>query len=446
MDSSEEKSQSFSRTQFWGGTWVEQSRQLVEHFFRQQYGKTVSRLTRSLGLRDLDFAEDCVQTAMLRAIRNWAQHGVPNDAEAWLFTVARNAARDRLRRETLHRGYLQSHVASEGLEEFEVAVAADSRSQASSGNDDVIEDDQLRLIFLCADPEIPLESRLVLTLKVAAGFSVSEIARALLVSQDSVQKRITRAKERLRSQQSLSLQLDLQMVLARIEEVQLIIYLIFNEGYFSTSDQVVIRRDLCDEAIRLAGLLESTRFGDLPSTSALLALMFFHSARFGSRLSDEGVVPFEDQDRTKWDWTIIRRGMTWMTRSIRGSTISRYHIESAIAWEHCRAASHDQTDWKRIAELYQQLMRLVKAPAIQINLAYAQSQYLEADKVLEQLQSFPESASEVEHAQCDTLRAQLHCRAGRVALAQQFFESAMNRNISAAHKQSIARRSSRLEP
>lgn len=424
---------------------MEQSRQLVEHFFRQQYGKTVSRLTRSLGIRDLDFAEDCVQTAMLRAMRNWAEHGVPNDPEAWLFTVARNAARDKFRRDNRHRDFLLSHTKPSELEELEFFAASDARQNSHASCDDVIQDDQLRLIFLCADPEIPLESRLVLTLKVAAGFSVSEIARALLVSPDSVQKRITRAKERLRSQQSLSLQLDLPMVQARIDEVQLIIYLIFNEGYFSSSDQLIIRQDLCDEAIRLAGLLESTRVGDLPSTSALLALMFFHSARFASRLSEQGIILFEDQDRTQWDWAIMRRGMTWMTRSIRGNTISRYHIESAIAWEHCRSSSHDQTDWKRIAELYQQLMRFVKSPAIQINLAYAQSQYLPIGQVLQLLQNFPASATDTEHAQCDTLRACLHRRAGQSELAQQLFESAMNRNISTAHRQAIQRRREKLE-
>lgn len=409
---------------------AEQASQLVEHFFRRQYGKMVSQLTRLLGPGELDFAEDCVQAAMLRAMRNWAEHGLPADPEAWLFVVARNIARDGLRRNKLERDFLAAQNPSA---ETDLPSTVDLRA----ASEDEIADDQLRLIFLCADPEIPIDARLALTLKIAVGFGISEIARALLVSEATIQKRITRAKQKLRAQESLSLELSHEIARARINEVQLVIYLMFNEGYFSGSSQVVIRRDLCEEAIRLASLLESTKIGSLPSTSALLALMYFHAARFDARIDTDGPVLFEDQDRSLWDWRLIRRGMSWMKRSILGHEVSRYHLESAIAWEHCRAASAQQTDWQHIAQLYQQLQTIVQSPTILINLAYAEAQFKGHEAAFARLQDFPSSATPTELAQCETLLGYLHAQAGRTEISKTYFRNALEREISSAHRSAI---------
>ena len=343
------------------------SHQLVDHFFRHEYGRLLGRLVRLLGHRNWEIAEDSVQAALQQALRTWGPRGIPTDPGGWLYTVAHRKAIDILRRAKQHKRFLDQDckITSEW---DDVTVHVDVLER-----DNPIEDDRLRMLFLCCDPAIPFESQIAMTLKLSAGFSTSEVSRALLASESTIQKRITRAKEKLReSSNDLDRFADLDWA-ERVPSVLQTIYLIFNEGYFSFTPDQLLRKDLCEEAIRLAILLDSTPFGCAPQTSALIALMLFHSSRFNARRSDtDYFVSLEDQDRSRWDWTVIRRGMAWMQRSAKGEMLSRYHIEASIAWEHCRAAQFDQTDWKRISELYRLMLDSKHSVYCQIGLAMAE--------------------------------------------------------------------------
>ena len=343
------------------------SRQLVDHFFRHEYGRLLGRLARVLGNRNWEIAEDSVQAAMHEALRTWGPRGIPSDPGGWLYRVAHRKAIDNLRRTKLHKKFLD-HEGNNTKELDEVGGHCDSIDRVDS-----IQDDRLRMLFLCCDPAIATESQIAMTLKLSAGLSISEISRALLANELTIQKRITRAKEKLRqSSNNIDRFADLDWA-ERVPSVLQTIYLIFNEGYFSFTPDQLLRKDLCDEAIRLAILLDSTTFGCTPQTSALIALMLFHSSRFNARQSDaDYFVSLEDQDRRRWDWTEIRRGMAWMKRSASGETLSRYHIEASIAWEHCRAAQFEKTDWNRISELYRLMLESKHSVYCQIGLAMAE--------------------------------------------------------------------------
>ena len=343
------------------------SHRLVEHFFRHEYGRLLGRLARVLGDRNWEIAEDSVQAAMHEALRTWGPRGIPSDPGGWLYRVAQRKAIDHLRRAKLHKKFLDH----EGIITHQLD-GGDAHFHAHD-HDSSIQDDRLRMLFLCCDPAISIESQLAMTLKLSAGFSISEISRALLVNETTIQKRITRARDKLRESSSNLSRFEELDWAERVPSVLHTIYLIFNEGYFSFTPEHLLRKDLCDEAIRLGVLLDSTTFGSTPQTSALIALMLFHSSRFHARQSDtDYFISLEDQDRSCWDWTIIRRAMAWMHRSARGATLSRYHIEASIAWEHCRAAQFEQTDWYRIGELYQRMLDSKHSVYCQIGLAMAE--------------------------------------------------------------------------
>lgn len=384
------------------------ARQLVEHFFRHEYGRIVSLLTHSLGIRQLDLAEDVVQSALSKALITWGRKGVPDNPSGWLYRTARNLAIDALRRDELARSSVESHGQ---------LLLSDSPSEPiTEVIDDEVGDETLRLLFLCSNPSIPLESRIALALKTVGGFSIDEIASALLVSRDSAEKRITRAKSTLKEIGLEIADLTTQAMHQRVEAVESTIYLIFSEGYATSSGDRSIRQDLCDEAIRLAYMLnrwlsrfvdqttdlESTVYTDLtntnrpdhrqnntqstddsnsstadarsPTSAALIALMLFHSARLDTRIDESGCdVLLAEQNRSKWNWDKIHEAMQWMRLSASGNVLSRYHIEAAIAWEHCRTVDFHTMDWARVVSLYSLLEQITPGPMTKLNRAIAVS-------------------------------------------------------------------------
>lgn len=337
---------------------------LVEHFFRHEYGRLVAALTRSLGVRQLELAEDAVQMAMWRALQHWSRRGVPEAPAAWLYRTARNLALDAIRRDATFQRMRE-----------EIAVEDIAPDHASGGMDDVVSDESLRLLFLCCHPSIPAESQVALALKIVGGFSVPEIASGLLASVANIEKRITRAKARLREVGQELTGLTIETMEQRHDAVLLVLYLMFNEGFSASHGESALKRDVCDEAIRLTRMLVShPSMGQAPATAALLALMLMHSARFTTRVdADECVVLLGDQDRTAWNWPQVREAMDWMLTAARGDNLSRYHIEVAIAWEHCRASGLDATDWPRVAQLYQLLIQVAPSPMVRLNATIAQA-------------------------------------------------------------------------
>ncbi|MBL8891759.1 MAG: sigma-70 family RNA polymerase sigma factor [Planctomycetaceae bacterium] len=342
------------------------SSELVEHFFRHEYGRLVALLTRDLGVRNLELAEDVVQSAMSRALVTWPRSGTPSDPTAWLFRTAKNLAIDSLRRQKLADEYSE---------------AACSRSDDCSREplrllelDSEIGDETLRLFFLCCHPVIAIESQVALALKTVSGFGIHEIASGLQTSLATVEKRLSRAKEKLREHQLEFSDLSPTAIVERLPAVLSTIYLIFNEGYAASSGENAIRLDLCWEAIRLAKMVAAHPLCGSPEAHAFTALLLLHVARMYGRIDTNGlVVLLAEQDRARWDGGLIREAMAYAERAAQGTELSRFHLEAAIAWEHCRAVDFSQTDWSRIANLYEMLRQRFATPMIRLNAAVARS-------------------------------------------------------------------------
>ncbi len=318
---------------------------LLAHLFRHQYGAIVSRLTRRLGSEHLDLAEEAVQDAMLRALNTWPHGGVPSNAPAWLARVAYHAAIDRLRRQRAPETW-------------------DSESAESEA-----EDDELRMIFLCCHPAISRDTQVALSLKVVAGFSAREIARAFRVEEVAVTRRLTRARRQIRAH---GIALDAPSTSAdRLGPVLDVIYFMFNEGYTALEGEDLIRRDLCHEALRLGRLLADSPIAT-PRVHALVALMALQAARLPVRVDDAGdLITLEQQDRDRWDQHLLTLGLDHFQRAIGGGEDSPYHVHAAIALAHAAAPNAAAIDWHSILALYDRLLSMAPSPIVALNRAVA---------------------------------------------------------------------------
>ncbi len=341
--------------------------QILDHFFRHESGRLVAALTHFFGPRHIDLAEDVAQAALVEALERWRFGSVPDNPSGWLYRVAKNRALDLLRHEEVVDRF-QSDVANE------LQATLDDKRLDTVFLDDEISDSQLRMMFACCDPDLPTESRIAVTLKSLCGFGTREIADALLTSDANVHKRIQRARQRLREREDL---LDLpsgSRLELRLDSVHTILYLLFNEGYASSHSEEVIRRSLCEEAIRLCGMLADHPAFHSDVTWALLALMKLHAARFDARLDEHGdIVLLEDQDRSRWDRALITEGLRDLERASEALRVSTYHLKAAIAALHCIAPSVAETDWSAILDLYGTLIELKPSPIYQLNRAIALS-------------------------------------------------------------------------
>jgi RNA polymerase sigma-70 factor (ECF subfamily) len=410
---------------------MSEPRALVEHFFRHEFGRLCALLTRSLGVRRLDLVEDVVQAALVQALETWARRGVPEDPAGWLYRTARNLAIDALRRE-------QTHIRA--LPRLAEDTAPDS-SPPEAHFADEIGDEPLRLLFVCCHDAVPAESRVALALRTLCGFSTAEIARALLTTDANVQKRIERARDRLRE---LDVDLDTPdatQLSARLDAVLAVVYLLFSQGCHVTHGEMPIRRDLCDEARRLALMLADHPVGEVPAVNALLALMCFHAARFDARVALDGaIVQMEEQDRSSWNWSDVREGMTWLAKSAAGDELTRYHIEAGIAWEHCRAPTFADTDWRRIAELYAMLDLLAPSPLHSLNRAVAEA-YLHGPQAgLDRLAAVLPESVPAQYPSWQTVIGELHFRLGRHAEAAQAWREALRVTTARADREFLCRR------
>ncbi len=338
--------------------------QIVEHLFRQEAGRIISTLTGHFGLRHLELVEDAVQEALLKALRQWSYGHIPPNPAGWLMQVARNQALDVLRHDHRWREK-EEQIALEQKE----GDAPPPTPLFSVGE---VQDDQLRMIFACCHPALARESQVALTLKLLCGFSVEEIARGFLVSAETMAKRLTRARQRLRKN-AVPFAIPSGIELGqRLDSVFDVLYLLFNEGYNASHGADLIRCDLCAEAIRLTIFLQEQPVGDTPKTHALLALLLFQAARFSARIDTAGeILLLQDQDRAAWDHAMISRGMLQLERARAGKTASEFHLQAGIAACHCAAAGHEATDWPKILFLYDLLLAVNGSPVIALNRAVA---------------------------------------------------------------------------
>ena len=335
---------------------------LPEHYFRHESGRLVSVLSRRFGVHRVELCEDAVQTALLRAVQSWPQRGLPDDTSAWLYRVALNEVLGILRRERR----------TEGAAELEEPAA----EEEAMFLEQEVQDDQLRMLFVCAHPEIPRESQLVFALKILCGFSTEEIALRLFQGHEAVYKRLQRARATLQEHVGEIDTPGVTELATRLPAVLEILYLLFTEGYSSAQPDTLIRHELCEEAIRLARLLDDHPVGGVPETAALLALMYLDAARFDSRVDGAGgLLLLEEQDRSRWDRELIHLGVSYLARAARGEVFSRYHAEAAIAAEHCLAPTYQATRWAEIVRLYEMLDRIVPSPIQTMNRAIAMAEW-----------------------------------------------------------------------
>ncbi len=391
--------------------------ELGPRFFRHEYGRLVAMLSRRVGLHHLELVEDAVQSALMAAVESWPKSFTPDNPSAWLFRVAHNHVVGELRRRARQGELAEEHRRG-------ALGAEDDANGIFLGGD--IRDDLLRMLFACCDDSIPAESSLVIALKTLCGFDVREIAERLFITEANVYKRLGRARSRLRELPFLPDDLAGEQLSSRLPTVQSILYLLFTEGHLSSSAEAALRRELCEEAKRLALILaEHSAFGT-PETFALMALMHLHTARMPARQdASGGLLLLEEQDRALWDHRDIEIGLSWLAKSAQGDVFSRYHAEAGVAAEHCLAASFHETRWDRIIESYSLLERLAPSPLHTLNRALATAECHGPSAglaVLDGLAPPPWLAGSYLWA---GVFADLHRRCGHHEIAQQYRDAAL---------------------
>jgi RNA polymerase sigma factor (sigma-70 family) len=353
---------------------------LVDHLFRHESGKMISVLSKLLGLQNLETAHDIVQDTLIQAMGTWGFTGIPDNPSAWLYHVAKNKSIDFLRRQKRFKNISP---------QYNYLLQSEYTLTPFINNlflENEIQDSQLRMIFACCHPAIPSESQIALALKTLCGLNGTEIAKAFLTNEETINKRIYRAKEKIKAEK-IELEVpgpgELQI---RIDSVLKTLYLLFNEGYNSSNPDYLIREDLCEEAMRLTYVLTGQPITNLPRTKALLSLMCFQSSRLQARLDDKGnIILLKYQDRKKWYRPLMEKGFEYLESSIESPEASPYQLEAAIASLHAAAPSFEQTDWKSIYHLYEVLYELQPSPVVALNKAIASAYAINKENALQEL-------------------------------------------------------------
>ncbi len=361
---------------------AKQTDQLAAHLFRHSAGKMTAVLTRQFGLSKLDMILDAVQDSFEMALTRWRYGNIPQQPEAWLMTVARNKLINRLKKDTRYDDIDETQPAIETYTTYDHIIV----------NDELVSDSQLQLLLTCCHPGFSLKNQVSITLYVLCGFGIPEIANALLTNRETIKKAITRCKSQLKEQETLYLPKSKLILEQHIHTVHTVLYLLFNEGYKTTRTDTGINRDMCFEALRLTKLLLQHPLA-LPQTHALLALMFFNTARFPARIADTGEwLTLEKQDRGLWLQPLIQEGFYHLEQAAYTNEINKYHIEALISSIHCSSSSFAQTPWQKILDLYKHL-ETIEPPSslLQLNKiiaqAYTDIQLVDLD-ALDKLENF----------------------------------------------------------
>ncbi len=356
-----------------------EQQEIIPHLFRTEYRKIVSVLCRHFGFGQIEIAEDLASDTFVTAAQTWAIKGLPPNPTAWLYNVAKNKAKNYLRRNAVFESKVSAEIQRISAELYETAIDLSPQN---------INDSQLQMMFAICHPSISAEAQIGLSLRILCGFGIEEIADAFLTNKETINKRLFRAKEKLRGQ-NIRIELPGETEIdARLAPVLTTIYLLFNEGYYSESRNKTLRKDLCLEAMRLCTMLIENRQTNKPAVNALLSLMCFHTSRFEARINKNGEqVLYDEQDTSLWDPELISKGAYFLHCAASGTELSKYHLEATIAyWRTQKADTREK--WESVLHLYDQLLQIEYSPIAALNRVYVlskvkgkQSAILEAEKL-----------------------------------------------------------------
>jgi RNA polymerase sigma factor (sigma-70 family) len=338
--------------------------ELIPKLFKTEHRKIISVLCKLFGLVHIEVAEDITNDTFLLAAETWRIKGIPENPTAWLYIVAKNKTKDYIKRNSLFAEKIAPEFESSQPHFTEIELDLSSQN---------INDSQLRMLFAICNPIIPVEAQIGLALRILCGFGIEEIAEAFLSNKETINKRLFRAKEKLRLE-NVKLELPRETdIKARLDAVLSVIYLLFNEGYYSSTQNTVLRKEFCFEAMQLNYFLLENQQTNTPLTNALMSLMCFHASRFEARTNSFGeYILYEEQDRNLWDDELILKGNTYLILSAKGQEISKYHFEASIAYWHS-AKTETANKWENILQLYNKLLLLEYSPITALNRTYALS-------------------------------------------------------------------------
>lgn len=413
---------------------------LTDHLFRHEAGKMVAVLTRIFGLPNIELAEDIVQDAFAQALNDWPFKTPPNPS-AWLMMTAKNKAIDVLRHERYKEKY-STEAAVELQQEYTSVPIIENLFLHNE-----IKDSQLRMVFACCHPALSPADQIAFTLKICSGFSIEEIAAALLSNNETIKKRIQRAKKFIKEK---NLTFDIPSgndLKKRLDAALHSIYLLFNEGYSSSNKSDLIRKDLCEEAIRLALMLTENEYISQPKCFALVALMSLLASRFEARLDANGeIILLEEQDRTKWSQELINIGLNYLNKSSEGDEISDYHIEAAIVAEHSLAKNFKEINWQRILHLYNLLTEINSSPAVLLNRAIVVGKVSGAAEAIKEINSIPDIKNYVDKNHLvNAVLGEMYRQEGNNSEAKRYFEKAVLLTNSDAEKKLMQKKLNSLQ-
>ncbi len=362
---------------------------LIPHLFRTEYRKIVAVLCKTFGLEHIEIAEDIASDTFLQASETWGIKGLPDNPAAWLNTVAKNKARNYLKHNKILLDKIMPGIKYSAPQTEETTIDL---------SDENIRDSQLKMMFAVCHPCIATEAQIALALRVLCGFGIDEIASAFLTNKATINKRLVRAKDKLR-RKNISIELPLpDEINNRLDVVLRTLYLLYNEGYYTSQNENILRKELCYEAMRLTFSLIENEQTNLPQVNALFALMSFHASRFEARLNEKGEpVLYDEQDETLWDKRLIQQGKYFLQQSSHGKQLSKYHLEAGIAYWHTYK-ENTKEKWENILQLYNQLLMLEYSPIIALNRTYALSKANSIDEAIAEAEKLQLTHSHLYHS------------------------------------------------
>ncbi|WP_343691637.1 sigma-70 family RNA polymerase sigma factor [Chitinophaga sp.] len=399
---------------------------LLPYLFRTEYRKIIAVLCQLFGIAHIEIAEDIVSDTFLSATELWSQQGIPPNPVAWLYTVAKRKTLNHLKRDHLFSRKIRPEIAKSSHEMTEMDIDL---------SDQRIHDSQLAMIFTVCHPGIPEESQVALALNLLCGFGAQEIADAFLTNKDVIYKRLQRAKEKLKADQIPITPPSAGAVNSRLDTVLTTLYLLFSEGYYSTSQDTTLRKDLCLEAMRLTYLLVSHPPAALPAVNALLSLMCFHASRFEARADQQGgMILYDEQDTSLWNQELIVKGTYYLNEAASGGILTKYHLEAGIAYWHTHKED-SREKWVQILYLYDQLVRVEPSPIAALNRIYALAKVNGNAAAIEAAALLPLTDNHFYYA----LLGHLYTPLDRTK-AMVHFRKALSLAVTAADKEAISRK------